>query len=750
VLRRSPRGIGQVARIAVLRLLIASMMITLFARLTYVQMINGDKPQQSAGLTHLGAVPIPAPRGEILDARGRVLVGNKTSRVLTVDRGVLNSLPDKGDSVLTKLGQVLGESVADLRKQITPCGVSVPAPCWIGQPFQPVPVADDINPAVVLAISEHGEDYPGVKVEAQTVLDYPNGSLAAHVLGYTGAVSSDDKKADKRLVDADTIGRSGLEKSYDSILRGVDGADNVLIDPRGDVVGKGTTKAPVAGDRLVTSIDLDVQKAAENALATEIAARRKAGYAAPSGALVVMDPHTGRIVAAASYPTYDPTLFVGGISVKDYATLTAPGSGDPLVGRAISGQYAPGSTFKLISLSDNIMNGSMSLDGQYPCPGSLNIDGRTKTNFDSESFGGAISVKFALGVSCDTFFYAPAANEYYADQARIDKGQKPLEQLQHMAAAFGVGSSPQVDLPADEQASGSMADRATRLERWQENKDDYCAAARKGYPNEPNATTRAYLTLLASENCTDGWRYRAGDNADMSIGQGETTMSPLQLAMAYSAMVNGGTLYAPTFGWGVVDNTGRTVTTIKPKPIRTLPVSKQMLAFFGDALHFDGTHSVSGAIAFDGSPIQTLIGGKTGTAEVYNKADTSWFASWGPVQPGAPASSARFVAVGMIEQAGLGSRAAAPAVRQVWEAILGANGSKPIIPGSRPASTLPKVPARAQVPLTPTPSRPVPTASATASTSASASSAPSKVPASAPPPTPDAVVPRPTATKTRR
>jgi penicillin-binding protein 2 len=683
----------------VLRLLLVSLLLTLLARLAFVQLLDPNKPRQSAGLTHLGTISVPAARGQIVDSRGRVLVGNRSTHVLTVDRSVLDRQDDKGVTVLARLGSVLGRSPDDLRRQITPCGKAVPAPCWTGQPYQPVPVATDIDAGVVLAVSEHAEQFPGVHVQTQTVLDYPGGTLAAHLLGYTGAVGPDDKKADKALVDSDTIGRSGLEESYDPVLRGTDGLQSVQLDPRGESVGMGTSVAPVPGDTLVTSIDADVQRLAEKSLADQIQASRAKGNAAPSGAVVVMDPHTGRVIAAASYPTYDPRLFVGGISVADYGKLTRPGAGDPLVGRAIAGQFAPGSTFKLISLSDNISTGAMSLDGQYPCPGSLNIDGRTKTNFDSESFGSAISVRFALQVSCDTFFYAPAANEYYADQARIDAKQKPLEELQNMAKAFGVAAAPGIDLPRDEQASGTIADRETRKSRWDNNKADYCAAAAKGYPDEPNPTTRAYLTQLASENCTDGWRYRAGDNADLAIGQGETTLSPLQLAMAYSAMVNGGTLFAPTLGWGVVDGAGKLIRTIKPKVIRKVPVSKDVLAFIGDSLHFDDSHAVSGALVFDGSPIKTLIGGKTGTAEVYGKQDTSWFASWGPVQPGTPATNAKFVVVGMVEQAGLGARAAAPMVRNVFEGLLGAY-SPAVLPGSTPASTLPKIAPRSQVPAT--------------------------------------------------
>jgi len=735
-------GSSHRARITVLRMLLASLLVTLLARLSYVQILDTAKPQQSAGKTHLGVIVVPAPRGEIVDARGRVLVGNKSTHVLSVDRSVLDQQDDKGAAVLNRLASILGTTAVDLRREITPCGVTVPAPCWIGQPYQPVPVATDIDAGVLLAVSEHAEQFPGIQVQTQTVLTYPGGTLAAHVLGYTGAVSEADQKANKALDNADTIGRSGLEQSYDAVLRGVDGKQNLHLDPRGEAVGSADTVAPVPGNTLVTSIDSDVQKLAEQSLANQIKTSRAKGNAAPSGAVVVMDPHTGRVIAAASYPSYDPSLFIGGISVADYQKLTRPGAGDPLVGRAIAGQYAPGSTFKLISLSDNIGTGAMTLDGQYPCPGSVNIDGRTKTNFDSESFGDAISVRFALQVSCDTFFYAPAANEYYADQARIDAQKKPLEQLQAMARAFGVAASPGVDLPADEQASGSVADRESRKARWDANEADYCAAARKGYPSEANPTTRAYLTQLASENCTDGWRYRAGDNADLAIGQGETTLSPLQLAMAYSAMVNGGTLFAPTFGWGVVDGSGKVIKTVAPKVIRKVPVNPKVLAFIGDALHFEDSHSVSGALAFDGSPIKTLIGGKTGTAEVYGKQDTSWFASWGPVQPGQPASKAKFVVVGMVEQAGLGSRAAAPMVRSVYEGLLGANGPA-VLPGSRPASKLPRIAPRTQVPP------PSPSKTASPSTSATSTSAAKTPGSSLPVGTTPPVVPAPSQSRRR-
>jgi penicillin-binding protein 2 len=668
----------------VVEVLVASLVLTLFGRLFFVQMLDHNKPVQTAGTLHDGRIVLTAPRGEIVDSRGRPLVTNRATFVITVNRSVVLAQPDDGTAVLDRLAALLKTTRGDLSQKITPCGVKVPSPCWTGQPYQPVPVATDASNTVLLAIKEHQEDYPGVAVTTQTVRTYPDGALAAHELGYTGQVSAADKKADTALVDDDTIGRTGLEDYYDSVLRGTDGYQTVQLDARGDAVGTGPTVEPTPGDTLITSIDANVQKLAEQALLEQIQQMRAKGKAATGGAVIVMDPNTGRIIAAASYPTYDPQVFIGGISVADYQALTKPSADDPLISRAIAGQYAPGSTFKLVSASSDVMNGLASLDGGYTCPSSLNVDGRVKTNFDSEAIGGSVNLALALQYSCDTWFYQFAVQEYYNDQKLIAQGKKPNEYLQHMARAFGFASSAGVDLPADEQAVGTIADRETRQSGWEANKAQYCADAKRGYPDVTDPQMRAYLTQLASENCTDGWRYRAGDNADLAIGQGETTVSPLQLAVAYSAMANGGTVWRPTLGWAVVDRTGKVVKKINPTVKNNVPVNKDVLSFIQHSLDFQDNHQVSGAIAFDGSPIKLLVGGKTGTAEVEGKDDTSWLASWGPV------ASPKFVVVGMIEQAGTGSSAAAPMVRKIWEGLLGADGPA-VIAGSKPAATLPKV-----------------------------------------------------------
>jgi penicillin-binding protein 2 len=679
-------------RLLLIVVLIASMLATLLGRLYYVQLLDPNKPTQTAGALNNAAIVIPAPRGQILDARGRPLVDNTSTQVITLDRQALDRLPDKGASVYTELAGLLGGSANDIRRETTPCSPTVAAPCWTGQPYQPVPIATNAKTEAVLAISEHAERFPGITVRTVTQPTYPNGSLASHVLGYTTQVSEADQKADPTLGDDDQIGVSGLEEQYDKYLRGTNGTQDVLLNPQGYSVDQGAYKPPVQGDTLVTSIDLDVQKLAEQSLARQIKDSRARGRAATSGSIVVMDPNTGRIIAAASYPTYDPQLFVGGISQADYARLTAPSANTPMLFRATQGQYAPGSTFKLISTSSLVQHREVSLKSTYPCPGSVTIDGRVKTNFDSESFAWPMTVQDILGYSCDTFFYRHAADEYYTDERRIDAGKQAREWLQRTAGAFGVGESPGVDLPAGEQASGSYADRELRQSRWEQNKKTYCAEAGRGYPEVKNIAQRNYLTRLASENCTDGWRYRAGDNADLAIGQGETTVSPLQLAIAYSAMFNGGKIMEPTFGWAVVDGTGKVVQKIQPKVKRTLDIAPSTFDYIAKSLNFGRGWAVSGAFAYLDSPYKAKIGGKTGTAEVEGKDDTSWLASWGPVSKTKDGHvTAKFVMVGMIEQAGTGAKAAGPMLKRVWDGIFGADGKKPVLPGQRAPAELPEV-----------------------------------------------------------
>lgn len=685
-------------RMLVLRVLVAALVVTLGARLYYLQVVD-KQLARSASAQQTRQVILPAPRGNIVDDTGQPLADNQQSLVISVDRSVLAQQSDNGKAVLARLADVIHVPASQLKNEIRLCTRGVSKPCWTGSPVQPVPVATNATDAEVLRISEHREDFSGVDVQTLPVREYPQRGNSSHEVGYVGAVTQDEIDAAASepgpgLHDEDTIGRSGLEKQYDAQLRGTDGIRTVSVDPTGAATGTVSTTAPKPGDTLVTSLDNNVESIAQKALQNELVSSRntfdpKSGqnFAAPSGAVVVMDPDTGRVLALASYPTFDPNVFTGGISQSELAKLDSPSANTPMVSRAVQGQFAPGSTFKLSTASAITMDHQLGLDQKGQCPPSLQIGNQKKTNFDSESLPGDISLSEALAFSCDTFFYRYAIQAWNSDQKLVDNGKKPVEALQAMARAYGFGSAPGIDLPAGDQTSGAIVDRAFLKQQWEQNKQQYCTNAKQGYPNVSDPSRRAYLTEIAKENCTDGWRFTIGESADMAIGQGQTTVSPLQLATAYCALINGGTLYEPTIGKALVDPQGKVVQTIKPTVRRHVPVSQTVLNYIRNSLAF-GNGGVSGETAFAGYPLNRFpMGGKTGTAQVFGKQDTSWFASW------SRAGKQRYVVVGMVEQAGTGARAAAPMVRQVYQGMYGLGGPKaqPALPGAQMPSALPKI-----------------------------------------------------------
>ncbi|HEX3816073.1 MAG TPA: penicillin-binding protein 2 [Mycobacteriales bacterium] len=690
-------------RMLVLRVLVVALVVTLGTRLYYLQVVDKSELTQSANRQHTREVVLPAPRGDIVDDMGRPLADNRQSLVVSVDRSVLAKQPGKGGNVLRRLAKVIHVPSGQLRNEIRLCTKGVKKPCWTGSPVQPVPVATKATNAQVLRISEHREDFRGVVVDAAPVRQYPQDAVAGHEVGYTGAVTQDEIDASASepgagLHDEDSVGRSGLEKQYDSYLRGTDGIRTVAVDPTGAATGTVKTQQAKPGDTLVTSLDTSVEKLAQRSLQNELAASRKVydakshkNFVAPTGAVVVMDPDTGRVLALASYPNYDPNVFIGGISQSELAKLSSPSAGTPMVSRAVQGQFAPGSTFKLSTSSAIVMDHQLGLNQTAACPPNLQVGNQKKTNYDSESLSGNITLARALAFSCDTFFYKFAIQGWNSDQKLVDNGKQPVEALQAMARAYGFGSAPGIDLPAGDQTSGQIVDRKFLQQRWDADKKQYCTNAKQGYPTVADKTRRAYLTELAKENCSDGWRFRIGEAADMAIGQGETTVSPLQLATAYSAMVNGGTLYEPTIGKAIVDPHGKVVQTIKPKVRRHVPVSPDVLKYIQQALRFGVNGSVSGEPAFAGYPVSRFpMGGKTGTAEVYGKQDTSWFASW------SRAGTQKYVIVGMVEQGGTGARAAAPMVRKVYEGLYGVGGStkhpvQAALPGGQMPQQLPKI-----------------------------------------------------------
>ncbi|HVF18848.1 MAG TPA: penicillin-binding protein 2 [Mycobacteriales bacterium] len=661
-------------RLAVLRILVLSLFVTLLGRLWFLQVMAGERYAAIAKSNRVRPVITAAPRGRILDAVGRELVRNRTVTVVTIDRTALDREPQDGAAVIERLSGVLGMKAAEIRARIAPCGTKpdplLPpppdVPCWNGSPFQPVPVMTDVPDEVAFRIEEHAEDFPGVEATLQAVRDYPNKSLAAHLLGYISPVTEAEltKRDDADLQRTDLTGRSGLEQSYDDDLRGRSGVKQFLVDSRGRVTGLAADTAAESGNDLVTTIDAPAQRVLETALENAVLRARstidergnKLPFKAPSAAGVIMEVDTGAIVGMASYPTYDPGLFIGGISRADFAVLNGKEAGVPLISRATQGLFAPASTFKVVSTSAAVGEGN-SLDRSYPCPGSLRF-GRLFRNFDSRPLG-SVSLHTALVKSCDTIFYQFAIDDYVNDRERIERKQKPEEALQAMARAFGLGTKTGIDLPSE--SAGRIVDRAFKKRRWDANKATYCRNAR--------TYTDPGVRAIEQENCTDGFRYNGGDHVNLSIGQGETLVTPLQLARAYAALANDGKVVRPRLGKAIIDRTGKVVRLVPTQHTGTLPVSQETLAYIRNALVGVTKPGGTAAGAFAGFDFARLdVAGKTGTAQVNNKQDTSWFASF------APAYAPKYAVVVMVEQAGTGGSIAAPAVREVYEGLYGLGG----------------------------------------------------------------------------
>lgn len=677
-------------RLFILRVLVVSLFLTLFGRLSYLSLAPGEAARRQPD-TRVREVVLPAVRGAIVDVAGRPLARNRTAVAITVDRSALRRQDDRGMTVLTRLARVLGVPVQQLSDSVRLCTRTVRPPCWNGSPYTPVTVSTDASPAVALAVEEHREDFPAVAVVTTALRDYPGRVLAAHALGYLSPVTAEDL-ASVGPAGGDLVGRAGLESTYDEALRGSPGVRRVTVDAADEVTAVESETPSVAGATLVLNLDATVQALTESALRRAVqrarARRDDAGvpYRAPTAAAVVLEARTGRVVAMASVPSYDPTAFVGGISTEDYRRLNDTSAGLALLSRATSEVSAPASTFKVVAAAAAVSAGSP-LDGSYACPASYPVGNRSFLNFDSVALG-SISLRTALVQSCDTVFYGLGHEQWLADERRIAAGDRPAEAVVRMAEAFGFGRRTGVDLPGE--ATGTVPDREQKRAAWAGTRTAVCQRARGGYPEVPDRARAALLTALARETCADGGTYRGGDAVNVAIGQGDLAVTPLQLAVAYAAVANGGTLYEPRLAKALVGADGRVLRTMSPVVRGRLPVRPEVLGYLRDALSrvpVEGTAACAfGSVAGCGPafPLDLLpVAGKTGTGQVTGRQDTSWFASW------APANDPRYVVVATLAEAGPGGTAAAPAVREIYEGIYGLAGRPAALPGGRLPSTLP-------------------------------------------------------------
>ena len=638
----------------------------LLGRLGQMQVLEHATLTRAAASVNTRTLVQPAVRGRIIDAQGAPLAGNTSTLSVTVERQVLVESPDGGRSLIDRVAAALDRPSTALWDKTFTCGSpgAPPAPaCFDGSAYQPIPVAAGVDPRRALSLMEQPESYPGVSVLPTPARTYPapDHVNAAHLLGYVDRATAADVSAGAGAVTAsETVGRAGLEAQYDTVLRGAHGTTTVAIDPRGVVTRTVSSIAPEPGRDVVTNLSGPVQASAEKALSDAVASAHAAGFAADSGAAVVLDVTNGAVVAAASYPAYDPNVWNGGISQASLDALSSPAAGTPLVSRVTGAVMPPASTFKVVSLPAAAAMG-VDLGGSYDCTSSVQVGNRTFNNYESKAFG-LLSLKRNLEISCDTIWYRFAYQSWLAQgglAAKDDSGDPFVA----MAKAYGLGRKTGVDLPGE--VSGRVPDREWKQSTWDETKDATCARATTGYP-EVAATDPAradYLKALAVENCATGFQYRAGDAANFAIGQGDIGVTPLQLARVYAAIANGGTLWTPQVAAATQRQDGTDRTPIAPVAGGTVRLTPAVRAFLDEALRGVITEGTASG-AFAGWPQDAYpLAGKTGSAEVFGKQATSWFASYGPT------SAPRYAVVVMVSQAGTGAGTAAPAVRAIWDAL---------------------------------------------------------------------------------
>jgi penicillin-binding protein 2 len=676
----------------VIQIFVISLMVALLGRLFYLQVAAAPIYKDAALSIQSRDVVTPATRGLIVDSSGVPLALNKVGVAITVDRTKIDKQEDKGEAVLRSLAELLGLNYADIYQRTRLCGElekGKRAGCWTGSRFQPIPITKDADPTLALQIVERSDRFPGIDAQPIAIRSYPEivGANAAHLLGYIGPLTEGDLAGDngRSYFRSESIGKAGLEVQYDEFLRGTPGIKTVIVDRKEAVTSTGKVTDPIGGNHLVTSIDVRLQAASEKALADAVARSRANGFRADGGAAVVMDIVTGRILALASYPTYDPNAFERGLTVKQASDLYSEEAGVPALSRALQGLFAPASTFKAVSLVA-AANAGYDLNATYDCPGEYQVGTRAFQNFESKAQG-RMSMTKAMAISCDTIWYKIAFAEWLKDGGLKPKAN-PNDYFFKAAEGFQIGKKTGIDLPSE--SSGRLANREWRNSWYEQNKDFYCNYKERA----TKAQQTAFLIELARENCLDGDKIRAGDAVNFSIGQGDTVITPLKLAQMYAAIGNGGTIWKPTVGKAIVTTDGQVIQTIEPEKLGSLPASKATIKFLKESLRAVVTGG-TGTGAFAGFPI--AVSGKTGTAQVFGKnangtlkSDTSWFASY------APTDKPRFAVVMMVSQGGFGASSSGVGVRQIYETLFGVTGSA-VVPGAaiypdgKPPVKLPKI-----------------------------------------------------------
>ena len=576
-----------------------------FFRLWYLQVLSGDKYRAEANNNRIREIKVQAPRGEIVDREGRPLVDNRVGLAVKVTPNRLPKEVGERRQVYRRLGRAL-----DLRPRRVAREINTQLRA---QPFSTATVKTDVSLAIVSYLLEHQEALPGVTVERVFLRQYPHEELGAHLFGYVGEVTAEQLKDERYrgVAMGDRVGQTGIEYQYDRFLRGRNGATRVQVDALGNLNLELDRRDPVQGRQLRLSIDLDVQRAGQQALASGTG----------KGAFVVMDVNSGEIRALGSQPSFDPNIFSRVIRQRDLDRLEDEDNGNPLANRATQGLYPTGSTFKLVTATAALQGGLITPDSTLFDGGSLEVGGVTFRNAGDVSHG-ALAIRQALTVSSDVFFYRLGLEANGTGNGLL---------LQDWARRLGLGRRTGIDLPGENPGLVPTPRWRNRL-----NKQD---------PDERIWTP--------------------GDNINLAVGQGYLQANPLQLAVAYAAIANGGRVVVPRIGQRIEDAGGRALQELQAPAARRLDVKPEFRQAILDGLR--GAASAEGGTStsvFKGFPIP--IAGKTGTAEKGDgRADQSWYVAL------APYPSPKYVVAVTDEAGGFGAETAAPMARSILAELFG-------------------------------------------------------------------------------
>ncbi len=640
---RIPVSQGLALRVAIIGGVAIAMFSVIFFRLWYLQVLSGEQYVQQSNANRVRDLPIPAPRGEILDREGKAIVDSTTTNAVQI---VPSALPPAGAprfALYRKLGRVLGMSAARIEAIVVKERLAVP--------YAPVTIKADAGPVALSYLGERQNEFPGVVQEPVSIRDYPYGEMAAQVIGHVGEVTPEElkKKAFKGTLPGTIVGEEGLEYYYDRYLRGRTGVQRVEVDASGyPVPSKLAPTMPLAGHSLKVTLDMGLQRESEKALREGIEHAR-ATKPAVAGAFVAMDPRNGEILAIGSTPSYDPNKFARPLTQPEYEALVGNGTnGGPLTDRAVKGAYPTGSTFKPITamaaLEAGVLNPSEGL-GAGRCI-QVNGKGREFCNAGKVDFG-AVGLVEALKVSSDTYFFE--VGERANARGRI---------IQQKAEELGIGPRPTgIDLPSE--LKGVMPDAAWR--RRQNALEVKCEREEH----------KASCGIVGEKK-----PWTVGENMNLAVGQGDLITDPLQMAVAYSTLANAythggeGAVPTPHLGKEIDEANGGLLQSLSFPAARHVHLNPTDLGYVMEGIHeaASQTGGTSAEVWTGWNQAAHPVFGKTGTAQHVGKEDQAWYMAYigDPTRP--------IVIAVTVEQGGFGAETAAPVARLMASKWFGVKG----------------------------------------------------------------------------